>query len=92
MTAWYKSQREHFQRHFSMKVRSKWIWLRWGVEKQVRLEYLDARHFNTAQDILDRFHTKSCTLRLYDSGRELEPTELVLPLREYTVKRHPNGT
>ena len=75
-----------------MTVRSKWIWLRFGVEKETRLEYLDARHFSTAQDILDRFHMKSCILKLYDdSGRELDPREHILPLREYTLKRHPKA-
>ena len=31
----------------------------------------------------------SCVLKLYDdSGRELKPQDPILPLREYTIKRH----
>ena len=72
-----------------MAVRSKWIWLRFGVEKLTHLEYLDVKHFNTVQDILDRFHM-SCILKLYDEhDRELNPQDQVEPLREYTLKRHP---
>ena len=72
-----------------MTARSKWIWLRFGAEKDTRLEYLDVRHCNTVQDILERFHV-SCTLKLYDEhDRELKPQDRVLPLREYTIKRHP---
>ena len=71
-----------------MATRSKWIWLRFATEKDVQLEYIDARHFNTVQDILDRFRT-SYILKLYDdSGRELKPQVPILPLREYTIKRH----
>ena len=38
-----------------MAARSKWIWLRFVNQKEMQLEYIDARHFNTVQDILDRF-------------------------------------
>ena len=68
-------------------TRSKWIWLRFCDEKEIRLEYMDARHYNTVQDILNSFNcTKS--LKLYDtSGRELNSQEHILSLREYTVKQ-----
>ena len=68
-------------------VRSKWIWLRFCDEKETQLEYMDARHYNTVQDILDSFnYTKS--LKLYDTyGRELNSQERILSLREYTVKQ-----
>ena len=70
-----------------MPARSKWIWLRFDVQKETQLEYIDARHFNTAQDILDRFHMKSCVLKLYDdSGRELNPKEHVLPFQIASIK------
>ena len=70
--------------------RSKWIWIRFDVQKKIELEYIDARHFHTAKDILDRWHMENCVLKLYDAnGRELEPQETVLALREYTVKRFP---
>ena len=64
-----------------MAARSKWIWLRFVNQKEIQLEYIDARHFNTVQDILDRFHM-SCVLKLYDdSGRELKSQDPILPLR-----------
>ena len=64
------------------------IWLRFVNQTEIQLEYIDGRHFNTIQDILDRFHL-SCDLKLYDeSGRELNLQDPILPLREYTIKRH----
>ena len=72
---------------FHMAARRKWIWLRFGNEKQTRLEYLN-KHC-TAQDILNRFYT-SCSLKLYDEhDRELNLQDHIEPLREYTLKRHP---
>ena len=71
-----------------MAARSKWIWLRFVNQTEIQLEYIDGRHFNTIQDILDCFHL-SCDLKLYDeSGRELNLQDPILPLREYTIKRH----
>ena len=71
-----------------MAASSNWIWLRFVNQKEVKLEYIDARHFNTVQDILDRFRM-SCVLKLYDeSGRQLKPQDPILQLREYTIKRH----
>ena len=70
-----------------MAAKSKWIWLCFATQKEIQLEYIDARHFNTAQDILDRFGT-SCVLKLYnDNGRELKPQDPILPLHEYTIKQ-----
>ena len=76
--------------HNSCDFKSTWIFLRFGVHKRTELVFIDSRHFNTVQDILDRFDMKSCVLKLYNEhGREMHPQEFVSEMREYTVKRLP---
>ena len=76
--------------HNSGNFKSKWIWLRFGIDKRTELVFIDSRHFNTVQDILDRFHMKSCILKLYNEhGRQMDPQEFVSEMREYIVKRLP---
>ena len=78
-------------RHNSPFFKStKWIWLRFCINKHTELVFIDSRHFNTVQDILDRFNMKSCILNLYNEHeRQMHPQEMVSEMRKYIVKRQP---
>ena len=76
--------------HNSCNFKSKWIFLRFGIDKRTELVFIDSRHFNTVQDILDCFDMKSCILKLYNEhGRQMHTQEFVSEMREYIVKRLP---
>ena len=70
---------------------NKWLRLRFGIEKDCKIIYLDYRHFHTAQNVMDLFPMKSCILKLYDEHKELKPQDMVKKYRDYTLKRHPRS-
>ena len=68
--------------------RSRWLRLRFGIEKDWKIIYLDYRHFHTAQDIID-LYPMTCILKLYHNNIELKPQDILQEYRDYTLKRHP---
>ena len=70
---------------------NRWVRLRFGIEKDWKIIYLDYRHFHTAGDVIKLFPMKSCILKLFDEHKELKTQDIVEEYRDYTLKRHPRS-
>ena len=70
---------------------TKWIWLRYGIDKRTQVFHIDTQSFTTVKDVLSSIDDMpSCNTKLLNEhGKELQPDDKVEAMREYIVKRYP---